>query len=916
MEMRFLKKSNRFRSLVLWASLIVLIFSASAQATPLAPIKDTDYVFTGDSEITVPTPTSDNIAGIILRGPYTVTAPDDAVITINVESHSGIGSFDSAAILVYNGGTVRLGKVIITTHANNGRGTGGIGAYGNGSNISVGDYSIIDASSFNSTAVFALTGGIIEIGNHAVISSNIESGAGASAYGLGSAVNIGDNAVITNPGAFNRLGIYAYVNGSIDIGDDAYIEIDGTASGSTGVSAGTVITPFLQSKGTITIGDGAEVVVKGTSSVTGIAAYYVDSSLIVGENASISVNKTASSGSGYGIIAVAGATVTVGSRATVETTGSSTYGVMAWGEAINGTPLAILGATVNLGANSSVETAGTNSHGLYYYQTGYIGLGDGTTITTHGLNADAMRFSGELFSNGNPIPFVYSGITMRSDRGYLIVNDTGEDLKIAFSGASKLYGNIINGAVSGTYGTTTLYLSGTSFFQGESKNTSSHTGAMVNLDLSGNGYWHVVDDYKIDNINMAGNGRILFNHDDTSPSTFYTANVASITGTGIFELNVNMDGTGSGDLLSITDATGTYKLKLNDKTVGTGIADGFVVVEIANAPTGLNISLLEGKVKTLGGTKYELKANADLTEWYLSLFSGPDPDIVDGTYTSMIGLFEFAKAIDATISDELLSAKKTVWAIAGYKRQNFRDLSTSDDINQNIFSIITGMDIASKDDWNFGAFIGLSIGNQNVDKVIVATTDSFTLGFNATYENNGLLASGYVRLANYLHSIEVVSDPSLMKGRMNAFGFSASVQAIKNFYIADTGIFVAPKAKLSFTHIFGFEHDFDYFTVTGKPASALVAWAGGRIGYDLSIRDIPVTPYVEAGFMYDTNPKITVFVDGEEEEMNISGIRYEVGLGFTIIPSEASSFTFEYKFASSKNLVEPIKIKISATTSF
>jgi len=282
----------------------------------------------------------------------------------------------------------------------------------------------------------------------------------------------------------------------------------------------------------------------------------------------------------------------------------------------------------------------------------------------------------------------------------------------------------------------------------------------------------------------------------------------------------------------------------------------------------------------------------------------------------MIGLFEFAKAIDATISDELLSAKKTVWAIAGYKRQNFRDLSTSDDINQNIFSIITGMDIASKDDWNFGAFIGLSIGNQNVDKVIVATTDSFTLGFNATYENNGLLASGYVRLANYLHSIEVVSDPSLMKGRMNAFGFSASAQAIKNFYIADTGLFVAPKAKLSFTHIFGFEHDFDYLVVTGKPASALVIWAGGRIGYDLEIRDIPVTPYVEAGFIYDTNPKITVLVDGDEEELIISGTRYEIGFGFTILPSESSSFLFEYKFSSSKNLVEPVKVKISATTSF
>ena len=50
--------------------------------------------------------------------------------------------------------------------------------------------------------------------------------------------------------------------------------------------------------------------------------------------------------------------------------------------------------------------------------------------------------------------------------------------------------------------------------------------------------------------------------------------------------------------------------------------------------------------------------------------------------------------------------------------------------------------------------------------------------------------------------------------------------------------------------------------------------------------------------------------------MAISGTRYEIGVGFNINPSESSSFLFEYKFSSSKNLVEPVKIKISATTSF
>jgi len=138
---------------------------------------------------------------------------------------------------------------------------------------------------------------------------------------------------------------------------------------------------------------------------------------------------------------------------------------------------------------------------------------------------------------------------------------------------------------------------------------------------------------------------------------------------------------------------------------------------------------------------------------------------------------------------------------------------------------------------------------------------------------------------------------------------------MKSLYISNTGIFVSPKAKISFVNIFEFEHDFEYLNVTGKNASSFIVWLGSRIGLDFAIENVFFTPYIEAGFSYDTNPMITIFVD-EETEFKLDAESYEIGMGLDIRTSKSSAFTFEYRFATSENLIEPIKIKFAATIVF
>ena len=624
----------------------------------------------------------------------------------------------------------------------------------------------------------------------------------------------------------------------------------------------------------------ATITVKGDSTVYGVKS----------SNSVVDFNNTTINSTGYGV-------VSSGAMAKISFEGTTR---------INSTGTGIVldnNGTIKLDGSIKITTTGANANGIDS-TNGMITVASGLQnihITTSGLGSDAL-----YFNNTADITLSLANATINPKLGNLITNasSTGTVI-IAFTGESDLLGNIV--------GDVDISLEDTSKWRVKTSNALEN--GIVNLNLSDTAYWEVADNYRLNSVTMANDSRISFIHNNAS---YYIATIGTLSGTGGFILNIDMSTSdGIGDLLSITNAAGTFVLDVVDTSERWASADRLTVIEVLNAPelNALNITLLNGVEINLGGIIYELIASDDLKIWELVKVS-VDPNITNGTNTSILGLFEFIKSIDASLSDEFITDKNVVWATANYKRQSFRNLSTADDMEQNIFSLTTGMGIASNDNWATGVFLSLTIGNQDVNDVIMATTNSFTIGLSGTYSNNGLIASGYVRLANYIHSIEVVNKPNMLDGSISTFGISASAQVIKPFYVSSTSLFIAPKAKLTYTHLFGFGHDFGLINVAVKPVSAFVGWIGFRAGIDLKIKEIPVTPYIESGYIYDMNPEITISIDGDEKAMVASHSRYEFGAGFKLDHGISSSLTFEYKLSVSKNMVEPIKIKIEGSTSF
>ena len=572
-----------------------------------------------------------------------------------------------------------------------------------------------------------------------------------------------------------------------------------------------------------------------------------------------------------------------------------------------------------------ISTSGNGGHGVVFDALSSVFFGGGGTIMTSGADAYALFFSPNISSGVNSVaktfnskdikPFVFENMKLESNSGIVIFNSSEKDLILNFSGESEVLGNVFNNKVGEDYGSVLLVLNDQSFFSGNSGNALGE--GFVNLELYGTSYWHVLHDYRLDNIYMTKNSEIRFGYIDETRA-YNTATVGKLTGEGILVLNVNPEGDlGKSDYLRVEEASGTFKLKVVYHGDGENSAEVIPVIEVLNPLGGLDISLYKKtNLIKMGSEYYELQSTkvGDSSVWQLVL-KDIRPEVVESTNTSMIGLFKFAKAVDASISDELLLDKNYVWFLLDYKEQNYVDLPTNEDLNQKIVNLVVGIDFLSFGNWDFGLLVGFNRGKQEIGELIMSTTTSATLGLSAKYSGNGLTVSGYVRVANYLHKLEVIDDASLLNGAMNTTGISASIQAIKSLYISNTGIFVSPKAKISFVNLFEFEHDFEYMNVTGKNASSFIIWLGSRIGRKFVMANAAITPYIEAGFSYDTNPMITILVD-EEKEFKLDAETYEIGVGFDISKSESSAFTFEYRFATSKNLIEPIKIKFAATITF
>lgn len=293
---------------------------------------------------------------------------------------------------------------------------------------------------------------------------------------------------------------------NIYVGDDLYIE----TTGSTGrVISAYALNDASKAKNNVIVGDRAHIVTRGTYA-EGIRTNQSGSYVRLGDEATIETYGTSAYGlyagsaskielgksatittdaaSASGVYSTGSSTITLDEGATITTNGASAHGVYAYTGAVN------LGDNVTIAVNSSEKTSSSAQapHGMYAWSRGVIALAGGATITTAG-----QRDSGSYVLNASN-----GGVIDASAGGKFILN--GDILSAGGVAATS--------ALPAQNSTITLTMDDNSLWNGASFIESNAAGTGTIALTMNDAVWNLRDSSTLTSLTLNAGGTINFQH--------------------------------------------------------------------------------------------------------------------------------------------------------------------------------------------------------------------------------------------------------------------------------------------------------------------------------------------------------------------------------------------------------------------
>ncbi|MCB7505664.1 autotransporter outer membrane beta-barrel domain-containing protein, partial [Enterobacter roggenkampii] len=293
---------------------------------------------------------------------------------------------------------------------------------------------------------------------------------------------------------------------NIYVGDDLYIETTGSTG--RGISA-YALNDASKAKNNVIVGDRAHIVTRGTYA-EGIRTNQSGSYVRLGDEATIETYGTSAYGlyagsaskielgksatittdaaSASGVYSTGSSTITLDEGATITTNGASAHGVYAYTGAVN------LGDNVTIAVNSSEKTSSSAQapHGMYAWSRGVIALAGGATITTAG-----QRDSGSYALNASN-----GGVIDASAGGKFILN--GDILSAGGVAATS--------ALPAQNSTITLTMDDNSLWNGASFIESNAAGTGTIALTMNDAVWNLRDSSTLTSLTLNAGGTINFQH--------------------------------------------------------------------------------------------------------------------------------------------------------------------------------------------------------------------------------------------------------------------------------------------------------------------------------------------------------------------------------------------------------------------
>jgi outer membrane autotransporter protein len=508
---------------------------------------------------------------------------------------------------------------------------------------------------------------------------------------------------------------------------------------------------------------------------------------------------------------------------------------------------------------------------------------DGSSIFVNTRDVDtdiSIRNGSELIAGNNTLLEVHgTGLTNfavdnSNLTGNLIADDTA-NLNVTLQNNAQLSGNIVN-----------------------SKQLAINSGAR----------WTLVEDAQVNSLSLDG-GRVSFG--SPGDAAFKTLSLNELSGSGTFDMRINLDER-EGDLLKVNgSATGDHLLRV--KNTGTEVvAPDMQPYLLVDTNGGDARFALAGARADLGVYSYELEQQGD--DWFI-VGSGK---IISPSTQSVLALFNAAPNIWNSELSTLRSRMGEVrgkeqaagWIRAYGSRFN---ASTSDgvDYRNSQSGLSLGADAplpVSVGQLSLGLMTGYSKNDLDIGRGTSGKVDSYYVGGYGTWLlEDGYYLDGVLKLNRFRNESKVaMSDGAKAKGNYESTGIGGSLEFGRHIKFAD-GYFLEPFTQLSSVWVQGDSYTLDNgMRADNNRTQSVLGKVGASAGRSITLKDGGVLqPYVRVAAAHEFSRNNEVEVNKTRFDNQLSGSRGEVGAGVSVLLSERLQLHADFDYMKGKGVEQP-----------
>lgn len=407
---------------------------------------------------------------------------------------------------------------------------------------------------------------------------------------------------------------------NIYVGDDLYIETTGSTG--RGISA-YALNDASKAKNNIVVGDRAHIVTRGTYA-EGIRTNQSGSSVRLGDEATIETFGT----SAYGLYAGSASRIELGKKATITTDAASASGVYSTGS-----------STITLDEGATITTNGASAHGIYAY-TAAVNVGDNVTIAVNSSEktSSSAQAPHGMYAWSRGVITLDGGATIttagqRDQGSYALNASNGGIIDASAGGKFLLNGDILaaggvaaNSTLPAQNSTITLTMGNSSLWNGASYIESNAAGTGTLALTMNDAVWNMRDSSTLTSLTLNAGGTINFQHAEDAAWQTLTIN-EDYTGNGgklVFNTVLSDDTSETDRLIVKGNTSGRTAVDVNNiGGAGAQTVEGIEIVSVGGNSEG---TFEKASRIVAGGYDYNVVQKGK--NWFLTSLAEPvDPPI-------------------------------------------------------------------------------------------------------------------------------------------------------------------------------------------------------------------------------------------------------------------------------------------------